>query len=99
LRHAVAELGCDLDFLQQQEEEPGLGNVGLGRLASCFMDSPVSHRPTVTSTYFARWWITCYGVIHSWCWRITKSNPTHLECVMVFPRLCFAPVICFLVLA
>jgi len=39
---AVAELGCDLEFLQQQEEEPGLGNGGLGRLASCFMDSLAS---------------------------------------------------------
>ncbi len=41
-RQAVGELGCDLDFLQQQEEEPGLGNGGLGRLASCFMDSLAS---------------------------------------------------------
>jgi glycogen phosphorylase len=41
-RQAVEELGCDLDFLQQQEEEPGLGNGGLGRLASCFMDSLAS---------------------------------------------------------
>jgi len=39
---AVAELGCDLEFLRQQEEEPGLGNGGLGRLASCFMDSLAS---------------------------------------------------------
>ncbi len=41
-RQAVAELGCDLDFLRQQEEEPGLGNGGLGRLASCYMDSLAS---------------------------------------------------------
>lgn len=41
-RLAIKELGCDLDFLRQQEEEPGLGNGGLGRLASCYMDSLAS---------------------------------------------------------
>ncbi len=38
-REAMRQLGLDLDQLIQQEEEPGLGNGGLGRLASCFMDS------------------------------------------------------------
>ena len=38
-REALAELGIDLDELIGLEEEPGLGNGGLGRLASCFMDS------------------------------------------------------------
>ena len=36
---AMQSLGLDLDTLIEQEEEPGLGNGGLGRLASCFMDS------------------------------------------------------------
>ncbi|MGC9158701.1 MAG: glycogen/starch/alpha-glucan phosphorylase [Terracidiphilus sp.] len=36
---AMRQLGLDLGVLIDQEEEPGLGNGGLGRLASCFMDS------------------------------------------------------------
>ena len=36
---AMRQLGLDLSVLIEQEEEPGLGNGGLGRLASCFMDS------------------------------------------------------------
>ena len=38
-RQALAELGLDLDQLMLQEDEPGLGNGGLGRLAACFIDS------------------------------------------------------------
>ena len=41
-REALAELGYDLEELLEIEEEPGLGNGGLGRLASCFMDSLAS---------------------------------------------------------
>ncbi len=41
-RRALSELGYDLDELLSQEEEPGLGNGGLGRVASCFLDSLAS---------------------------------------------------------
>ena len=39
VRSAMAELGLNLDDLMVQEDEPGLGNGGLGRLAACFIDS------------------------------------------------------------
>lgn len=39
VRSAMAELGLNLDELMVQEDEPGLGNGGLGRLAACFIDS------------------------------------------------------------
>ncbi|HBI15738.1 MAG TPA: glycogen phosphorylase [Desulfobulbaceae bacterium] len=42
MREALRELGQDLDVLLDQEEEPGLGNGGLGRLAACYMDSLAS---------------------------------------------------------
>ena len=38
-RKAMESLGLNLDELIEHEEEPGLGNGGLGRLAACFMDS------------------------------------------------------------
>lgn len=42
MRQALSELNCDLETLLEQEEEPGLGNGGLGRLASCYLDSLAS---------------------------------------------------------
>ncbi len=39
VREAMSSLGLDLEELVEHEEEPGLGNGGLGRLAACFMDS------------------------------------------------------------
>lgn len=39
VRQAIRDLGLSYEELLGQEEEPGLGNGGLGRLAACFLDS------------------------------------------------------------
>ncbi|HTT12224.1 MAG TPA: glycogen/starch/alpha-glucan phosphorylase, partial [Burkholderiaceae bacterium] len=39
VRQAMRQLGLTFEELLGQEEEPGLGNGGLGRLAACFLDS------------------------------------------------------------
>jgi starch phosphorylase len=39
VREAMNSVGIRFDDLVEHEEEPGLGNGGLGRLAACFMDS------------------------------------------------------------
>lgn len=38
-QESAAELELDFAMILEEEEEPGLGNGGLGRLAACFMDS------------------------------------------------------------
>lgn len=42
VKKAFEDLGIDLNEVEHQETDAGLGNGGLGRLAACFMDSVAS---------------------------------------------------------
>ena len=42
VKKGMEEMGLDLDEVARAEVDPALGNGGLGRLASCFMDSIAS---------------------------------------------------------
>jgi glycogen phosphorylase len=44
VRAALSDLGIDLDQIAQLEDDAGLGNGGLGRLAACFLDSMATLR-------------------------------------------------------
>src|SRR5512141_1465362 len=44
MKQAVEELGFNFAEVISREEEPGLGNGGLGRLAACYIDSLASQQ-------------------------------------------------------
>ena len=47
-REGLAELGINIDSLYELEPDAGLGNGGLGRLASCYMDAATGLDYSVT---------------------------------------------------
>lgn len=85
MKQAVTELGFDFDKVVEQEEEPGLGNGGLGRLASCYMDSLASLGiPAIGYGIRYEFGIFDQEIIDGWQAEITdkwlrKGNPWEIE--------------------
>ncbi len=48
VRNALKQYACQLETVEQEELDAGLGNGGLGRLAACFLDSCASLELPVT---------------------------------------------------
>jgi starch phosphorylase len=72
-RQAMTELGLDFDALLAEEEEPGLGNGGLGRLAACFLDS-MATLELPTMGYGIRYE---FGILHQEIqdgWQVEKTD-------------------------
>ncbi len=72
-RSTLQGMGFDLDELEEEEWDAGLGNGGLGRLASCYMDSMAAWSIPVTVTASAT---TTASSIRSWRTAISASSAT-----------------------
>ncbi len=72
-REAGAELGLDLHEIIENEEEPGLGNGGLGRLAACYMDS-LSTVQIPAIGYGIRYEFGIFDQVIEDGWQVEKSD-------------------------
>ena len=74
LTQACEELGLDFTRVCDEEEEPGLGNGGLGRLASCFMDAlATAEIPAIGYGIRYQYGIFDQKIINGWQCEVTDS--------------------------
>jgi glycogen phosphorylase len=83
VKETIHKLGRDFHDIAACEEDPGLGNGGLGRLASCFLDSLATHHYPAMA-YGLRYQ---YGIFHQEVWDglqveapdtwLIRENPWH----------------------
>ena len=72
-REALATLGQDFDEVLACEQEPGLGNGGLGRLAACYLDSLATlERPAVG--YGIRYEFGIFDQAFDNGWQVEKTD-------------------------
>ncbi len=95
-REATSQLNISLDELLEHEEEPGLGNGGLGRLAACFMEScatlelpAVGHGLRYEFGIFDQQIRDGWQVEHTDRW-LRKGNPWEVRRYELEPRVGFA---------
>lgn len=78
-RQAVKEAGLNLYDLLEQEEEPGLGNGGLGRLAACFLDSLATLEIPAVG-YGIRYEFGIFDQSIQDGWQVERPENQHLTC-------------------
>ena len=95
IKLAAEELGFDLEEVHNCEQDAGLGNGGLGRLAACFLDSMATqgipaHGYGIRYEYgiFNQKIINGYQVEYPDAW-LSKGNPWEFPRIERTVRVCF----------
>lgn len=70
VRRALKKMDRDLNTVIAKEKDPGLGNGGLGRLASCLMDSLATHHYPAQA-YGLRYH---YGIFEQQIWNMCQAE-------------------------
>ncbi|KAK2100218.1 hypothetical protein P7K49_021566 [Saguinus oedipus] len=78
---ATYQLGLDMEELEEIEEDAGLGNGGLGRLAACFLDS-MATLGLAAYGYGIRYEFGIFNQKISGGWQVQNSPPSSAESIL-----------------